>query len=205
MTPFLQAVAIGLSIAAPVGPIGVLCIRRSLANGTRAGFVSGLGAAFADAVYGSLAAFGLTAVSGYLIEQQNLIQLVGGLILCALGMRAFLAAPIDSAAEAESLSPAGLPAAYASAFALTITNPMTILSFTAVFAGLGLNLTQRDYAAAVTLVLGVFMGSILWWLTLSSLAGLLRHRIGPGALRWINRASGLVIVAFGVSVLAALL
>jgi len=205
VTPFLQAVAIGLSIAAPVGPIGVLCIRRSLANGTRAGFVSGLGAASADAVYGSLAAFGLTAVSGYLIEQQNLIQLVGGLILCALGMRAFLAAPIDSAAEAESLSPAGLPAAYASAFALTITNPMTILSFTAVFAGLGLNLTQRDYAAAVTLVLGVFMGSILWWLTLSSLAGLLRHRIGPGALRWINRASGLVIVAFGVSVLAALL
>jgi len=205
VTPFLQAVAIGLSIAAPVGPIGVLCIRRSLANGTRAGFVSGLGAASADAVYGSLAAFGLTAVSGYLIEQQNLIQLVGGLILCALGMRAFLAAPVDSGAEAESLSPAGLPAAYASAFALTITNPMTILSFTAVFAGLGLNLTQRDYAAAVTLVLGVFMGSILWWLTLSSLAGLLRHRIGPGALRWINRASGLVIVAFGVSVLAALL
>jgi threonine/homoserine/homoserine lactone efflux protein len=198
-------VLIGLSIAAPVGPIGVLCIRRSLAEGARAGFASGLGAASADAVYGSLAAFGLTAVSQYLIEQQSLIRLVGGLILLVVGLRAFLAAPIEPIGGPEPSAASGLPAAYASAFALTITNPMTIVSFAAVFAGLGLDVARGDYAAAAVLVLGVFAGSVLWWLTLSSVAGLLRRRIGLGALRWINRASGIVIAVFGISVLVSLL
>jgi len=205
VSPFLRAVLIGLSIAAPVGPIGVLCIRRSLAEGARAGFASGLGAASADAVYGSLAAFGLTAVSQYLIEQQGPIRLVGGLILLVVGSRAFLAAPIEGIGGPEPLAASGIPAAYASAFALTITNPMTIVSFAAVFAGLGLDVVRGDYAAAAVLVLGVFTGSVLWWLTLSSVAGLLRRRIGVGALRWINRASGIVIAVFGISILMSLL
>ena len=205
MNPFLRAVVIGLSIAAPVGPIGVLCIRRSLADGPRAGFASGLGAASADAVYGSIAAFGLTALSSYLVEQQTAIRLVGAFFLLALGLRTLLAAPVEQTSVVEPPSRGGLAAAYASTFALTITNPMTILSFAAVFAGLGLEADRSTLTAPFTLVLGVFAGSALWWLTLSSVAGSLRHRLGSGVLRWINRVSGVVIVAFGISVLATLL
>jgi threonine/homoserine/homoserine lactone efflux protein len=205
MSPFLRAVVIGFSIAAPVGPIGVLCIRRSLTRGARAGFVSGLGAASADAVYGSLAAFGLTAISQWLVDQQGPIRLVGGLFLCVLGLRALFAQPIETFGDHGVSEPSGLPAAYVSTFALTITNPMTIVSFAAVFAGLGLDVGQDGFSSALTLVLGVFGGSALWWLTLSGVSGLLRHRLGSNALRWINRISGAIIAAFGLSVLVTLL
>ena len=205
MSSFLRAVVIGFSIAAPVGPIGVLCIRRSLTRGARAGFASGLGAASADAVYGSLAAFGMTAISQWLVDQQGPIRLVGGLFLCVLGLRALFAAPTESLGDEGVNEPSGLPAAYASTFALTITNPMTIVSFAAVFAGLGLDVGQDGFSSCLTLVLGVFGGSALWWLTLSGVTGLLRHRLGSSALRWINRISGAIIAAFGISVLVTLL
>ncbi len=192
---------IGFSIAAPVGPIGVLCIRRTLAEGRATGFISGLGAATADTIYGSIAAFGLTAISGMLIDQQAWLRLIGGAFLCYLGIRTFTARPAEQSAAA---SGRGLPGAYASTFVLTLTNPMTILSFAAVFAGLGLPGASASFASAAVLVAGVFLGSAAWWFVLSTSAGALRARFDPARLRWVNRISGGVILAFGLVALASL-
>ncbi len=198
---FLRGVLIGFSIAAPVGPIGALCIRRTLTNGRAAGLVSGLGAATADATYGAVAGFGLTVISGELIGQQQWLRLVGGLFLCYLGVRTLRAAPASLAPEPMTRS--GLVAAYGTTFLLTLTNPMTILLFAAIFAGLGI-VVARDYASAALLVAGVFMGSALWWLILSSAAAAVRERLRPGMLRWISRGAGIVILAFGAIALFGL-
>lgn len=198
---FLRGLIIGFSIAAPVGPIGVLCIRRTLTDGRTAGFVSGLGAATADAVYGAIAGFGLTAVSGLLAREQVWLRLIGGLFLVYLGARAFLAAPARLGSSGAPV--VSLGGAYATTLALTLANPMTILSFAAIFAGLGI-VAARDYASAGALVAGVFTGSAAWWLILSSLAGMARSRLGSEALRWVNRGAGIIITAFGLLILASL-
>ena len=198
----LRGLVIGFSIAAPVGPIGVLCIRRTLAGGRAAGFAAGLGAATADALYGAVAGFGLTVVSTALVGRQGWLRLIGGAFLCWLGARTFLARPAEAAAQAAG--GAGLLGAYASTLVLTLTNPMTILSFAAVFAGLGLGAAGGGYGAAAVLVLGVFAGSALWWLALSGAVGLLRHRVTPRGLRWVNRASGTIIAGFGLLALLSL-
>ena len=153
----LKGLAIGLSIAAPVGPIGVLCIRRSLVEGRQVGFATGMGAATADAAYGCIAALGLTAVSGALAGARVWLTLFGGLFLCFLGARTFLSTPAAAGAQVQRR---GLLAAYLSTFFLTCINPMTILSFVAVFAALGL-VASPNYLAAGTLVAGVFVGSAL--------------------------------------------
>ena len=197
----LRGLVIGFAIAAPVGPIGLLCIQRTLSSGRRAGLVSGLGAATADAVYGSVAAFGLTAISQALVSQQIWLRLGGGLFLCYLGLRTFLARVAEKPAGAGGR---GLVGDYASTFVLTMTNPLTILSFVAVFAGLGLS-TGGGYGQAALLVLGVFSGSAAWWLTLSLGVGLLQTHLGPATLRWINRLSGAIIFAFGLAALASLI
>jgi threonine/homoserine/homoserine lactone efflux protein len=197
----LQGLIIGFSIAAPVGPIGVLCIRRTLANGRAAGLVSGLGAATADAVYGCIAGFGLTFISSLLIDQQEWLKLIGGVFLCCLGIRTLLSHPSERAAAAGGM---GLAGAYVSTFLLTLTNPTTILSFVAVFAGLGLASMGGDYRSALVLVLGVFGGSALWWLLLSGGVGAFRSRFDTRALRWVNRLSGVVIGAFGLFALLSL-
>jgi threonine/homoserine/homoserine lactone efflux protein len=191
---FLKGLAIGFSIAAPVGPIGVLCIRRSLADGVLRGLASGLGAATADAAYGCVAAFGLTAVSGFLIRQQLALSLIGGVFLCYLGVRTFIAPPT---ADSGSQGSKGLLPAYGSTALLTLANPATILSFAAVFAGLGLG-RAGDYASAGRMVLGVFLGSALWWTILSGGVGMLRPRVGDGWMRAINRVSGAILFAFGL-------
>lgn len=193
---------IGFSIAAPVGPIGVLCIRRTLTKGRRVGLVSGLGAATADAIYGCIAGFGLTVVSSFLVDQQGGIRLAGGLFLCYLGVRSFFTEPAERGGAGQ---PSGVVGAYGSTFLLTLTNPMTILSFAAIFAGLGLLGASPDYVAAAVLVLGVFVGSALWWFALSGVASLFRERFDVRALRWINRISGVVVAVFGLTALAGLL
>jgi threonine/homoserine/homoserine lactone efflux protein len=190
----VKGLVIGFSIAAPVGPIGVLCIRRSLRDGMAAGFAAGLGAASADAAYGAVAGFGLTAVSGFLIGQRSWIGLLGGGFLCYLGVRSFLSKPASEAAPERG---AGLATTYASTLLLTLANPATILSFAVIFAAFGLGATI-DYPAALSLVLGVFAGSALWWLILSGCVGLLRRRVNPGWMMAINWVSGVVLVAFGI-------
>jgi threonine/homoserine/homoserine lactone efflux protein len=195
----LRGLIIGFSIAAPVGPIGVLCIRRTLADGRAFGLLSGLGAATADAIYGCIAGFGLTLVSDFLVDQQVWLRLVGGAFLLYLGIKTFLSKVAEEAASAKG---AGLAGAYASTLFLTLTNPMTILSFVGIFAGLGL--AESSTGGAGLTVLGVFLGSALWWLTLSGLAGLFRDRVGQGLLRWVNRISGAVVAGFGVFALLSL-
>lgn len=199
----LKGIVLGFSIAAPVGPIGVLCIRRTLADGRAHGLVSGLGAATADAIYGTIAAFGLSFISELLIGQQNWIRLIGGVFLCYLGLRTLLSQPSEQAAQA---SGRGLAGAYTSTLFLTITNPATILSFAAIFAGLGIaSGAGGDYGAAVALVLGVFIGSALWWFVLSGGVSLLRSRFSLRTMGWVNRVSGLIIIGFGLLALASLL
>jgi threonine/homoserine/homoserine lactone efflux protein len=195
----LRGLVIGFSIAAPVGPIGVLCIRRTLADGRAFGLLSGLGAATADAIYGCVAGFGLTLVSDFLVDRHTWLRLVGGAFLLYLGVKMFLS---KVAEEVASVKGAGLAGAYASTFFLTLTNPMTILSFVGVFAGLGL--AESDPGGAGLTVLGVFLGSALWWLALSGVVGLFRDRVGQGLLRWVNRVSGAVIAGFGVFALLSL-
>lgn len=195
-----RGVLIGFAIAAPVGPIGLLCIQRTLADGRLTGLATGLGAATADAVYGMVAAFGLTAISAFLVQQRLGLGLIGGAFLCYLGVRTLLASPAQRAAAV--MAGSGW-SAYGSTFLLTLTNPMTIFSFMAVFAGVGLA-ASADYGRAATLVAGVFAGSAAWWLLLSGGVALLRDRITPAALRWINRAAGMILLVFGILLIAQL-
>jgi len=198
LAPFsflLRGLIIGFSIAAPVGPIGVLCIRRTLTEGRLSGFVTGLGAATADGIYGAIAAFGLTFISNILIHQQGWIRLVGGFFLCYLGIKTFLTSPLKPTSSIKNIA---FSSNYASTFFLTLTNPLTILFFTAVVAGLGVGSASRNYFSAGVLVVGVFIGSTLWWLLLSSGVGLLGKKFNLAGLRWTNRISGLIIIAFGV-------
>ena len=198
---FLRSLLIGFSIAAPVGPIGILCIRRSLSEGRLNGLLTGLGAATADAFYGSIAAFGLTFISGFLIGQAGWIRLLGGLFLVYLGIKTLLSKPAERPAQAGGMNLAG---AYSSTLLLTLTNPMTILSFAAIFAGLGAGLSGHDYGAALSIVAGVFTGSACWWVLLSSGASLLQSRLTPAILLWINRVSGLIILIFALVILTGL-
>jgi len=191
----LRGLIIGFSIAAPVGPIGVLCIRRTLTEGRLSGLVSGLGAATADAIYGCIAGFGLAFISNFLVSQQLWLRLMGGAFLCYLGIKTFLAKPAE---QEPSVKGNGIIGNYASTFFLTLTNPMTIISFMAIFAGLGLASTSSNYASAGILVLGVFMGSALWWLFLSGGVGLFREKFNHRGLNWVNKISGTIIMGFGL-------
>jgi threonine/homoserine/homoserine lactone efflux protein len=199
----LRGLLIGFAIAAPVGPIGVLCIRRTLADGRAYGFVSGLGAATADAAYGFVAGFGLTFVSSFLISHGLWLRLVGGLFLLYLGVRTFMSRPA-SAPAGNGSGRLSLVNAYLTTLALTLTNPATILSFAVVFAGLGLATGGGDYLAAILLVIGVFVGSAAWWLLLSGGVSLLRARFSMRGLAWVNRISGILIAGFGVVALVSL-
>jgi len=192
---FFRGLVIGFSIAAPVGPIGILCIRRTLADGQLSGLVSGLGAATADAMYGCVAGFGLTFISSFLVGQQLWLRLLGGLFLCYLGIKTLLSKPAQKEAM---INQSGMLGAYLSTFLLTVTNPLTILSFAAIFAGLGLANTSGSYVSAVILVLGVFLGLALWWLLLSGGVGLFRTKFNTTGLLWVNRVSGVIITIFGM-------
>jgi len=198
---FLRGVAIGFSLAAPVGPIGVLTIRRTLAHGRLTGFVSGLGTATADALYGLIGALGLTSLAALLTAQSGWLGLIGGGFLIYLGIRTFRARPAALEGAPEQTA-SGLAGAYASAFALTLTNPATILAFAVIFAGLNADIAAANAASAVVVVVGVFVGSAAWWLVLSTVTDWLRGRLNPAALVWVNRMSGLVIVGFGLFALA---
>jgi threonine/homoserine/homoserine lactone efflux protein len=202
----LRGLLLGFSIAAPVGPIGVLCIRRTLAEGRWIGFVSGLGAATADGFYGSIAAFGLTALSGLLIQINTPLRLLGGCFLCYLGYHTFrgAVANVESTDKPAAVSRLG---AYISTLFLTLTNPLTILSFAGIYAGLGLAGRASDSTSvlsALALVAGTFFGSVAWWLTLTTLVAAVKQRLNTAALQWVNHLSGVVIIAFGVTTLVGL-
>ncbi|HOJ01845.1 MAG TPA: LysE family transporter [Anaerolineaceae bacterium] len=201
-TLFLKGTGLGISIAAPVGPIGVLCIQRTLKKGFSSGVASGLGAASADLLYGSLAAFGALWLGNHLVQLQTPLRLLGGGVLILLGVRAFFQKEKEATVAGSSPHLAG---DYFSTFLLTLTNPITIFSFAAVYGGLGLGSAETSTWQMGLLVLGVFVGSVAWWLTLSSLVALLRGRFKPQFYKVINKIAGVVLVGFGVSLLLALL
>ncbi|MES0360716.1 MAG: LysE family translocator [Anaerolineales bacterium] len=203
----LQGILIGVTIAAPVGPIGILCIRRTLAEGRLAGFISGLGAATADAMYGAIAAFGLTFISIFLINQSFWLRLFGGSFLIYLGIKTFLTVPSkETGLDPQSSKDANLISYYVSTLFLTLTNPLTIISFAAIFAGFGIVTNQsHDNLTASSMVLGIFLGSSIWWLSLSFLTGLFRKTVNHKTMIWINRISGTIIVSFGLLALISIL
>jgi threonine/homoserine/homoserine lactone efflux protein len=198
---FLRGFLLAITIAAPVGPTGVLCMQRTLSGGRLYGFISGLGASTAHAIFGSIAAFGLTFVSTFLAEQQFWFRLSSGLFICYLGTRVFLLVPVNRKIPVRG---AGYVGGFASIFALTLLNPITALFFVAVFPVLGHIGQGTSYASASTLVLGVFTGSTLWWFVLSIVTSIFQERVSPATLRWVNRISGGLIIAFGIVILFSL-
>lgn len=186
---------LGFSIAAPVGPIGVLCIQRTLSRGRLPGFVSGLGAASADAVYGSIAGFGITALASFLLEYRTGVRLGGGLFLVYLGIQSFRAEPASPSASPANAQ--GLARDYGSTFLLTMTNPVTILAFVSIFAGLGVGVSG-DYREAILLVGGVFAGSALWWVLLATAVNHFRTRLPHSLTHRVNQLAGSIVVGFGL-------
>ena len=191
----LKGLALGFSIAAPVGPIGILCIRRTLARGFKSGAVSGLGAASADAIYGTIAAAGLTLVADFLAAQKLWMGLLGGGFLLYLGVKTFFSKPAENSVRSDSQTLGG---DFISTLLLTLSNPMTIFAFVAIFAGFSAQSVSGYRTSAFLLVLGVFCGSAFWWLTLSTLVNLLRQRLNSGVIYLINKAAALTIAGFGV-------
>ncbi len=197
----VKGIVVGVVIALPVGPVGVLCVRRTLFEGASFGFVSGLGAATADTIFGIVAGFGLTIVRDFLLRYQDWFGAAGGVFLVYIGIRALRQ---RGDAEPEPLADEALFGAYASTFALTITNPITILAFAAIFAKVGVSETG-GYLDTGALVAGVFCGSLLWWLGLSFGIAWLRRIAGTVRLTWLNRISGGILTLSGLGLLASAL
>jgi threonine/homoserine/homoserine lactone efflux protein len=196
----LKGIAVGIVIAVPVGPVGVLCVRRTIFEGKLAGFVSGLGAATADALFGFIAAFGLTFVSDWLLGYQHWLRLAGGCYLLYLGGAALLArheAELQQKPDTEDLL-----RNYVSTFALTLTNAITILAFLGIFSAVGLAGEQATLGRAAILVFGVWLGSLLWWLTLTLGLALVFRSLEPRHLVWVNRGSGIILLLSGGALLA---
>lgn len=198
---FLKSLLLGLAVAAPLGPIGALCINRTLERGFAAGLAGGLGTALADASYATLAALGFATFSGVLAQIDTPLRVLGGLFMLWLGWRGLAPKPTGAA----TIPARDLLGTTAATFALTITNPMTILSFAALFAGLGLGAAE-GFSGTGPVVLGVFAGSMLWWGLLSGGVALIQHRLPASASLWVARGSGAVLIGFGLwALLSALI
>lgn len=196
MIIFAKGTIIGFMIAAVVGPIGLLCIRRGLSHGFVVGFATGLGAAVADVCYGAVAAFGLSSVSQFLFQYTKPLSIIGGCYLVYLGLTTFSRIPFDTSHE--ELEAVGLLHAFASTFLLALTSPVTILAFLSIFGSFGLLQAVPSGYGSLLLVSGVFLGSCTWWLLLSSGVSILRTRLTLQVLRYINQASGIALVIFGI-------
>jgi threonine/homoserine/homoserine lactone efflux protein len=192
---FFKGLLIGAAVSAPVGPIGLLCINRSLTEGRVRGFVSGLGAATADMVFCIIAGFGFTFVSRFLEEQALWISFVGACGLVFLGLRIFFSRPEEKSC---AVTGGDLAHIYLSTFALTLINPVTILFFVALFTSLGVTLSREDYPSLMLLILGVLSGAVLWWFFLTGCVSLLHRRLTQKTLRWVNRTSGTIVMVLGL-------
>ncbi len=196
---FLRGLAIGFALAAPVGPVGVLCIRRALADGRHAAFIAGLGAAFADTFYGAVAGLGVSVVSSFLASYQVPLRLIGGSFLMVLGARSVRCRPCM---EPQSRRRLGLIKDFVSTFLITLTNPGTILASMGVFAAIG-TLGYPTFSGSGLLVLGVFAGSALWWLVLSAVAGAARARVSQRWLGWLYNGSAGLLILSGLAIVGS--
>jgi threonine/homoserine/homoserine lactone efflux protein len=199
----LKGIAVGIVIAVPVGPVGVLCVRRTIFDGRLFGFLSGLGAASADTIFGIVAGFGLTVVSDALLDFQSWLRAAGGLFLVYIGLSALRKR--IARRETPEKSAENLLSAYLSTFVLTITNPVTILAFLGIFAGVGFTGQEATLGRAAMLVAGVLLGSLIWWLGISLGAGLFRTSFGERHLTLLNRISGAILTLSGIGLVCSLL
>ena len=197
----IQGMLIGVVVAVPVGPLGLLCINRALATGALCGLFSGLGVATADGLAASIAALGISLVSDFLIAHQTILRTLGGSFLCYLGWQIFRTKP--KAPQAAS-NVNGLVNAYASTFFLTFSNPVTILSFIAIYAGWHVPSLHGRYFAAASLAGGVFIGSALWWVGLFIAMTAFHRKFNVQMLGWVHRVSGVLIAGFGFLILLSL-
>ena len=198
---FFKGICIGFALAVPIGPIGIMCIRKTITEGRLRGFIIGLGAATADLIYGTIAAFGLTFISNTLFNQRIWIRLVGGILFLLLGAKIFRARPDNTNVHIGSK---GIFGSYISTVFLTLTNPLTIFAFIAVFAALDLG-KGLGYYSTSALVIGVFIGSCLWFLSLNSGATFFKKKLNLAGLKWVNRIAGILIILSGVIAIASLL
>lgn len=197
--PFFQAFIAGVALAAPVGPVGLLCIRRTLSKGMVSGLVSGLGAAVADAIYASIAAYSVTIISATLARYTGVLELVGGTILFLIGAHAIYSH--KTIEPRNSKAPKNHIEAFVSTLFLTLTNPATIIGFAALFSAMGLKDEEGSRHGAMILVSGVFAGSAFWWLILSTVMHFIRHLLSDQGQRWINLISGSVLALLGICVI----
>jgi threonine/homoserine/homoserine lactone efflux protein len=196
----LKGAIIGFAVAAPVGPIGMLCIRTTLERGRVAGFAAGVGAAVADAIYGTIGVLGVTAISGIIEAQRQWLELGGGIFVILFGIHLGLTRPNY---QNNDEIPVSLFADFLKTLVLTLANPSTILTFMAIFAGVpGAGASELNHVPVI--VLGVLLGSAAWWLFLSQGVGFIRHRISERALKWMNWGAGFLLVAFGLYTLGHL-
>ena len=201
LTFFLKGIAIGFFMAIPIGPIGIMCIRKTLTEGRLSGLIIGLGAATADLFYGCVAVFGLTIISDALNSQRFWIRIIGGALLFFLGINTFLAQPKDPKLK---ISGSGRLRSFFTVVVLTLTNPLTIFAFIAVFAAFGLG-DGLSFFSAVVLVVGVFIGSCLWFFLLTSGTILIRKKLDLVVLKWVNKIAGILIIISGFIVIGSLL
>ena len=197
----LKGIVIGFSLAAPVGPVGMMCIRRTLTHGHFRGLISGLGAASADSVYAIVAAFGITLVSNFILQHEYSIRLVGGILLVLLGLRTFIVHPVERPAQ-NGVN--GHASAYATMFLLTFTNPMTLFAFAVVFAGMGAGSVVGDTLRATFLVVGVFLGSALWFVFLTTAVHMYKDWFKTWGLKAINLIAGVFIFVCGIIILVSI-
>jgi threonine/homoserine/homoserine lactone efflux protein len=196
-----EGILIGLVVAVPVGPLGLLCVNRALALGALCGLASGLGVATADALAAGIAALGITLVSGFLYDHQIALRFIGGVFLCYLGYKIYRTNP---RCEQPPSNVSGLFSAYATTFALTFSNPVTILSFVAIYAGWGVESLRGYYLGAAILSLGVFVGSALWWMLMFVGLTVFRDRFSTRVMGLVHKVSGAIIAGFGVVLLLSL-
>lgn len=220
---FFKGLIVGFLVAAPVGPVAIICIHRTIAHGRLAGYVCGLGATLADTVFGAIAAFGLGFLATELIANQTWLRIAGGILLIALGLRLAFSKRLTRRAEAQEReeerevsldgeidsAPAGSPSQrfedhignFASAFAVMITNPITLLSFAAIFAAIDISEIGEKTLWGLSLVAGVFAGGAIWWTILITVCSLFRHRINEQGILWVSRGAGVLVLIFGIVIL----
>ncbi len=201
----ITGIVIGLAVAAPIGPINLMCIQRSLNHGFLAGLMTGAGAVAGDGVFAALSAFGLAAISGLINSHSSWIEAVGGILLLVMGIRVFIQSPPSSKSKAPPPSVVRHAGLFSGTFLLTITNPATMLGFIALFGAGGLVRSPGNYAAAGIMVLSVMAGSFIWWVIVSGTVSRYRHRFSSATMRRIDHISGVLILGFGLFVLLRLL
>lgn len=200
---FLKGAFIGCAIAAPVGPVGILCIRQTLSGHKTLAAIIGLGSACADIFYGSIAAFGFVSISNFISHHNFYLRLFGGIIIAWIGLSVMRTPPLTKDLTATGTdSPVH---AFTSAFALTISNPLTLVVFAAAFTALGISPDYHSSAHALSLVIGIFTGAICWWTGLIFVIHLLKHKLSEAQLFWINRVSSVVLIGFSVYILVSLI